>query len=192
MKIWNIFNKSEKMLLQAFGKLPFYKDYIAVLYGKESIGWRDWLVNTFGNKQKPPEGKWYFIFKNSKKSKLILGIMKASSDGMREFPFTLFACCKNPNSGLLLKIWEELEFVWDEILSIDNITNFYSFLKKKELIINKRLLQSENEWDRKIEEFKKSTIQWPRILITYDKNNYFISECHDYNELIMKWDKNEL
>ncbi len=121
MRKW--FKKPKVYDVQVYGKLPFYKDYITVVNLNESVEWRDWMLNVFNDKDAIiPEGLWGFLFQHTGNSAPVAGIIEQSSDGIREFPFSLFAVLEK----MRLKdkdIWISINHI------IENMNNVRSSLK---------------------------------------------------------------
>jgi len=130
-----IFKKNNEQLhLQAFGKLPFYKDFISIVSDRESIVFREFLLNEFKVPLKPIENSTPFIF-NATPKKLLVGMIENSTDGLREFPFSLMVSL-NKNNCQLLKVWEELTFIRNELKKINDINECYQLLKGKTIQID--------------------------------------------------------
>ena len=132
----NIFTKKRKGTVECFGKLPFYRDFISVATTNEAVQWKNWLLNFAGKKYPPlPKGLWPFIFRSSSNSDMLVGLIEDSSDGIREFPFSIFCTASNRKSlfysDTLRAIWENLKNVRENINEIDDINPLYSLLRGK-------------------------------------------------------------
>lgn len=109
--------KNEYMI-EAYGKLPFYKDYISVITSTEASLWQEWLLRIFGQKNTLiPKGVWHFLFFPAKGAHLITGIIMQASDGIRNFPFSLFVTLSRSTIKNQLK-WAELFAIKDDLIKI--------------------------------------------------------------------------
>lgn len=108
-------------MVEAYGKLPFYKDYINVVTSFEASAWQEWLLNVFGQKKVfIPSGIWHFLFSTRKDVNLVTGIITQSSDGRRNFPFSLFVSLGNSRIKNDLK-WAELFAIKDNLVEVYNM-----------------------------------------------------------------------
>ena len=111
----SVFRVRKKYPLQAFGKLPLYSDYLSVLIHGESNRWRRWLLDHFsGDGMRIPQGQWPFVFYPFPGSNLVVGLVEDSSDGIREFPFSLFVICP-PHGQEGWFPWESLVQTWNAL-----------------------------------------------------------------------------
>lgn len=109
--------KNEYMV-EAYGKLPFYKDYIHLVASVQAGIWQDWLLKTFGQKNTLiPQGIWHFLFFPARNSPLVTGIIMQGSDGRRDFPFSLFVTLGRSTLNSQMK-WAELFAIKDELCRI--------------------------------------------------------------------------
>ena len=130
-KLSNLFAKKNKTFsVQMFGKLPLYKDFISMLSEKESMIWRELLLKKFKNNLNFSQKYTPFIFKPAQK-KLIVGIIENSSDGIREFPFSLFVLLSN--DYLFIPVWDALKRIRVELETINDIDELYHVLQGKTL-----------------------------------------------------------
>ena len=128
-----LFSREVDYHVETYGKLPCYKDYISVITTAGAAQWRSWLLDSFQGKIMPPEGVWPFIYQHKKNSDLVVGVIKASSDGLRQFPFTLFVVCsKGSHKGglcsrpLAHSIWKELQDLHQQLIAAEDIQAFYA------------------------------------------------------------------
>lgn len=140
--IERFFRQENEIAIQAFGKLPFYQDYIAVLNTAEANQWRSWLLSVFSKENlRIPKGRWPFVFNFSPQSKLVVGLIEDSSDGIREFPFSIFAICHGVKKegwfkwDTIIEIWQVLSYHRDALASKDNIDACYRLLRSKTINI---------------------------------------------------------
>ena len=112
--------------IEAYGKLPFYKDYINLITSLEATAWQEWLLKVFGQKKIfIPTGIWHFLFSTRKETSLVTGIITQSSDGRRNFPFSLFVNLGNNKIKNDFK-WAELFVIKDRLVEIYNTLNTVS------------------------------------------------------------------
>ncbi len=133
--IRDLFRKNDGYPLQIYGKRPFYKDYIAVVTTKGGIRFRDWLLSTFGGEGiAPPPGLNPFVFRGGPGRELVAGLLEPSSDGLRKFPFSIFADLnlaraeKARQWSLLLYLFGELGGVHELVRGAESIDACYSRL----------------------------------------------------------------
>ena len=139
----SVFTKQRSLPLESFGKLPFYKDYIAVVSSREAIQWKAWLLSIFGRDGMIiPGGQWMFLFQEAENANLVIGLIKQSSDGIREFPYTLFSvwkCGRNGIAGSLEaaeSVWQELDRIWVRIHQVNDINECYGILRGRMIVID--------------------------------------------------------
>lgn len=107
--------------VEVYGKLPFYKDYISNVATPETNMWQEWLLKIFGQENTfIPKGIWHFLFSPAKNVNLVTGIVMQGSDGLRNFPFSLFVSLGKPSIKNPLK-WAELFAVKDSLNQIYGI-----------------------------------------------------------------------
>lgn len=119
--------------VEVYGKLPFYKDYISNVATPETNMWQEWLLKIFGQENMfIPKGIWHFLFSPAKNANLVTGIVMQGSDGLRNFPFSLFVSLGRPSIKTPLK-WAELFAVKDSLNQIygtlyplSDINTFYN------------------------------------------------------------------
>jgi len=128
-----IFSREIEYHVETYGKLPCYKDYISVITSAGAAHWRSWLLDSFQGTIIPPEGVWPFIYQHKKNSDLVVGVIQASSDGLRQFPFTLFVVCSRGNRKgglcsipLAHSIWQELLDLHQQLVGAEDIQAFYA------------------------------------------------------------------
>lgn len=124
--------------LDAYGKLPFYNDYIAIITSPSALQWQSWLLDNFGRvEMRIPPGRWPFIFQMSQKSEPVAGIIEDSSDGIREFPFSLFTACGKAvqnfhiQRDMLIGLWQRIHGYREELVLVENINDCYGVVRGK-------------------------------------------------------------
>jgi len=107
-------------MVEVYGKLPFYKDYINIITSPEASVWQEWLLKVFGEKNTLiPQGIWHFLFFPARDARLVTGIIMQGSDGRRNFPFSLFVTLGKSTLKNQIK-WAELFAVKDHLIRILN------------------------------------------------------------------------
>jgi hypothetical protein len=156
--------------VESYGKLPCYKDYISVIATAGAAQWRSWLLENFQGENMPPDGVWPFIYQFRKNADPVVGLIQASSDGLREFPFTLFVVCgKGSGRGglcsrpMALSIWRDLEILRQQLIEARDIQEFYArFTGKRVSLAVKQSKSVEGEE----QEFSCSGEgDWPHMLV---------------------------
>ncbi len=135
--------------VETYGKMPFYKDYINVITSPEAGLWQEWLLEVFGEKGALiPGGIWHFLFCPAKGAHLVMGIIVQGSDGLRNFPFSLFVTLNKPTIKTQMK-WAELFVIKDRLTGIYNalcraedIDSCYTILSRHTLEIHKSDIKS--------------------------------------------------
>jgi hypothetical protein len=135
-----VFSKSGKggkweFTLQAFGKLPLYMDYITVVRTPEARQWQNYLLQIAGaGGAKIPEGRWRFLYRAEETAPLVAGVIEQSSDGKREFPFSLFLVLKSLPDSLFESVlyhspfWEHMEERARALCQARSIEDWYTVL----------------------------------------------------------------
>lgn len=146
--------------MEAFGKLPFYQDYITLASSPEAMTWKTWLLQFAGReKHRVPSGKWPFLFQNAQKSKFLIGIIEDSTDGIREFPFSLF--CVLPQKGIhsAPDIWQALTAIRSNLDDLVTIDTFYQRLRGKQIPLSVK--------DKTQRKFivADTNLYWPRLTV---------------------------
>jgi len=123
--------------LQAYGKLPIYKDYISLILSEEAFLWREWLFERDDQSSAIPDTPHPFMFVYSIKTRLIVGIITTSSDGSRHFPFTVFVSFhyRKLKKIELSQVFLQLEAVYENLLNLKTIEQCYEYLKTHQLVI---------------------------------------------------------
>jgi hypothetical protein len=156
--------------VETYGKLPCYKDYISVIFTTGAAQWRTWLLESFQGKSMPPEGVWPFIYQYRKNADLVIGLIQASSDGLREFPFTLFVVCSRGSKrgglcsrSLAVSIWQELESLRQQLIDAKDIQDFYTRLSGKRISLSGKNINNTGLEDQDF----SCTWQgdWPQMLV---------------------------
>ena len=107
-------------MIEAYGKLPFYKDYINIITSPEASIWQEWLLKVFGQKDTLiPQNIWQFLFFPARDARLVTGLIMQGSDGRRNFPFSLFVTLGKSNIKNQMK-WAELFVIKDNLIRIFN------------------------------------------------------------------------
>ncbi|MFZ5764382.1 MAG: hypothetical protein ACOY4H_02155 [Thermodesulfobacteriota bacterium] len=135
-----LFGGATGTVLEAYGKLPFYQDYIAVLSSPEAVAWKGWLLAFAGRPGiRLPPGRWPFLFRQQRKGPALAGIIEQSSDGIRQFPFSLFVSLAGIRTGLLPAAaplaWRLLDRERRELEKIVSIEECYSRLRGRQVTI---------------------------------------------------------
>jgi hypothetical protein len=166
------FGGSLKLSIETYGKLPFYKDYIAIITSKSAIQWKAFLLNYFGHDNMViPSGHWPFVYHESPKSDLIVGLIESSSDGIRQFPFSLFTACKiakgeSPyNLETIDNIWKKLLQLREELETAENISECYSIIRGKSITVKIDTRTCTDEFPIELSE------EWPRFFVAQVDNH---------------------
>ena len=194
--IKNIFNPKRKATVEFFGKLSFYRDFITVATSKEAVNWKAWLLDFTGKEYLPlPEGSWPFIFRSSSKSDVLVGLIEDSSDGIREFPFSIFCSISKSksvfNQGTLDNIWVKLIELRNSIETVSNIDDLYKMLRGKVITYEngKNKLVGSQACEKLIIADKNN--KWPQLSVFIEKNMEFDCIIHDSSslpdEFLRKW-----
>ncbi len=137
-------NKNKTYRVQVYGKLPVYKDYINVVTRAESMTWRNWMLNTFDSENaKIPDGLWGFIFQGTGRSAPVAGLIEQSSDGIREFPFSLFSVMEKVSLAdktlwhQIVEIIKQLTLLRAELKKAKQIETFYDIIATNMLCVTK-------------------------------------------------------
>ena len=184
--------------VETYGKLPCYKDYISVITTTGAAQWRAWLLESFQGKIMPPDGVWPFIYQYRKNADLVIGLIQASSDGLREFPFTLFVVCSrgSKRGGLCsrpmaVSIWEELESLRQQLIEAKDIQDFYARLYGKRVSL---LVENINSAGAVDQEFScTSAGYWPQMLVAETRDTgvlHLVREGGTTNEeFVLNWQR---
>lgn len=200
----NLFNfrKKQTLSIQGFGKLPFYKDYISVLRAPEALRWQEWLLECFSKKKwRVPLGQWPFIFHLSPRSNMVIGIIEPGTDGIREFPFTLFSVlCDYGFQGqndwkVMVDIWDELKNIRNDLAGFQDIDSFYAVLRSQSISMhsenNKKIDHNAGNAMNFFESFSSWNQKWPAFLIISDipKQEYLIHNSVEMTDaFLMDWE----
>ena len=192
----NIFTKKRKGTVECFGKLPFYRDFISVATTNEAVQWKNWLLNFAGKKYPPlPKGLWPFIFRSSSNSDVLVGLIEDSSDGIREFPFSIFCSVSKSknvfNQGTLDNIWAKLIELQNSIETVPTIDNLYTMLRGK-------VITYENGTNKLVDSqacenliIADNNNQFPQLAVFIEKNTELDCIIHDSSslpdEFLRKW-----
>ncbi len=165
-----LFRWEADLPIETYGKLPYYKDFISVILTESGSQWRNWLLQSFQGEFVPPEGLWHFIYQYRKNSCSVVGLIHASSDGIRQFPFTLFTVCaqKDRIGGLCsqataISIWRTLDDLHRQLIGSEDIQDFYRRLYGKKIPAS---MQTIDVAEAEFEVPGNHEGEWPHMLIT--------------------------
>lgn len=134
-QIGQLMGKKTALPVETYGKLPCYQDYISVVLTPEANQWRSWLLTAFAGEMMPPLGLWPFIYQPRKNGRAIIGFIQASSDGRRQFPFSLFAVVpwnlgKDEHNGwaTACSVWGQLQPLHTQAVQSDDVRHLYTRL----------------------------------------------------------------
>jgi hypothetical protein len=165
-RLKNLFSGPQAWPVETFGKLPCYQDYISLVTTKASVHWRDWLLAQFRGDTVPPEGLWPFVFQHQKNGMLVVGLIQASSDGLREFPFSLFVACDTKmvsSPAGLTAIWGELKALHWQLLAAPDIQGVYGCCAGRKVSLDPE--QSGGSGAQGQKALLHQPGSWPRLLI---------------------------
>jgi hypothetical protein len=161
--------REAELPVETYGKLPCYKDFISVILTESAAQWRNWLLENFQGDFMPPKGCWHFIYQDRKKSLPIVGLIHASSDGIRQFPFTLFTVCshKGRSGGLCsrptaISIWRALDDLHQQLIGLEDIQAFYRWLSGQKILASMQTIDAE---EANLEFLDNQEGEWPRMLV---------------------------
>jgi len=188
----DLFTPPKKLIIQVFGKKYFYNDYISIISTKDALMWREWLIKTFHKKDIIPDGKWFFLYQESRYSSYVIGIIENSSDGSRVFPFSLFIVCKRYPSDIIF-LWDELCNIWEEQKKFSSYDSIYNYLRTQTIFqglkenIPKSNAQLTNKEQMK-SFFSKRTFLYPKLFVSKGimSSNFFIADKNFSKEDIFK------
>lgn len=166
----NFFPRKTDYPVETFGKLPCYKDYISVVITEGAVQWRTWLIDSFQGKIMPPEGKWHFIYQHRKDADPVVGVIQASSDGLRQFPFSLFTVCNRGRGKgglcsrpMAVSIWQQLEDMYQPLIGVGDIQAFYTQLYGKKV---SPPMEKDGNSANELEFSRDREGEWPQMLVT--------------------------
>lgn len=155
--------------VETYGKLPCYKDYISVVITEGAVQWRAWLLDSFQGKIMPPEGKWYFIYQHRQGADPVVGVIQASSDGLRQFPFSLFTVCRRGSGRkglcsrpIAISIWQQLEDMYQPLIGVGDIQAFYAQVYGKKI---SPLMGQDSNLAPEFEFSGNREGEWPQMLV---------------------------
>ena len=142
MAFLNFLEKTKELPVCSFGKLPIYQDYINFVPDPASNAWKSWLLSSFGHDDLDiPPGVWPFCYRPVGMTDFLIGVVEPSSDGIREFPFSLFVVWDGKKS---LGDWAGLHALWESLISLrgelvvhHDIEPFYQDIGGKTLVLEK-------------------------------------------------------
>lgn len=177
-----LFSRKMEYPVETYGKLPCYKDYISIVTTDGAVQWRSWLLEIFQGKCNPPAGVWRFIYQHRKDSDPVVGIILASSDGLRLFPFSLFTVCRKASGQnelcpqlLAVSIWQQLEDIYRSLLGVTDIQDLYAQLYGRKLSPS----PDDVAYTGQPGCFYHGRGEWPQILIADPRNSgllYLVKE----------------
>lgn len=127
--------------LGAYGKLPFYRDFLRVRCFDGPAGrFKAWIDSGFDrlSRSRSPAigGPWRWILFTPQYRELLAGLLVDSHDGMRRFPFSCFArvqasgnTCPAEALVALRGLWEELGRFYETALEQPDAQSFRSFVE---------------------------------------------------------------
>lgn len=175
--------------VETYGKLPCYKDYISVVITEGAVQWRTWLLDSFQGKIMPPEGKWYFIYQHRKGADPVVGVIQASSDGLRPFPFSLFTVCSRGSGKgglcsqpMAFSIWQQLEDMYQSLIGVGDIQDFYAQVYGKKVF---PLMGKDSSCTNELEFSCNREGEWPQMLVAETRDAgmlYLVKDGKTTNE----------
>ena len=133
--------KKSALPVETYGKLPCYQDYISVVLTPEANQWRSWLLTAFAGETMPPVGLWPFIYQPRKNARAVIGFIQASSDGRRQFPFSLFAVvgwnlAKDEQHGwaTACSVWGQLQPLHSQVVQCQDVRDLFTQLGRTSVI----------------------------------------------------------
>jgi hypothetical protein len=136
--------------VQAFGKLPFYKDYLRWISSAASEDWRCWLVSNYPEEVHLAEAMRPFIFMPASEAPIAVGQIEPSNDGIRDFPFSLFVILdrgvqKTKFFGKIIPcIWDAIGQARNEIQHCEDVEQFNHLIRKKMVMVRKDEIREKN------------------------------------------------
>jgi hypothetical protein len=143
---WLLGMRSAELRVGAFGKLPFYKDFISYNPDKRNLHlFRQWLEEGFSTPwplsggERPQLRTPYRLLNHTPgAAEMTVAVIWNSSDGKRLFPFSLFAAL--PIKGFSMRrgliplylkhLWEQLQDLHEVCSRATEINELYSILKE--------------------------------------------------------------
>lgn len=136
-QLGQLIGKKNTLPVETYGKLPCYQDYISVVLTPEANQWRSWLLTAFAGETMPPVGLWPFIYQPRKNARAVIGFIQASSDGRRQFPFSLFAVIawnlgKDEQLGwaTACSVWAQLHPLHSQVVQCQDVRDLLSQLSR--------------------------------------------------------------
>lgn len=130
-----LIGKKSALPIETYGKLPCYQDYISVVLTPEANQWRSWLLTTFAGEMMPPPGLWPFIYHPRKNARAVIGFVQASSDGRRQFPFSIFTVVpwnlgKDEHDGwaTACSVWAQLQPLHTQVVQCQDVRDLFAQL----------------------------------------------------------------
>jgi len=160
------FSHNINLQIQVFGKLPIYNDYISFFTQRNALSWQNFLVSKNSKQSKLFNERSFFIFQFSKNKSIFVGVIDNSSDGTRQFPFSVFVDCRQSwlknylIDSKLLFIFKELDSIFLNVKKIENIDQCYQFLQQKVITVE-NTKQTINSLIKNIFKRSKQKIEWP-------------------------------
>lgn len=190
-------NKNKSYRVQAYGKLPIYKDYINWVTRSESIAWRNWMLDTFNaDNVKIPKGLWGFIFQGTGKSALVAGLIEQSSDGIREFPISIFTVMDAISLTdrtvwhQTVEIINQLTFLRASLKEATHIDACYDMITTKMLHVKKDNFQGNRSSFDFRDQLQERQYILPLLLVLPDLSGspgFFADAMDSGHDIIKKW-----
>ena len=134
-QLGQLIGKKNALPVETYGKLPCYQDYISVVLTPEANQWRSWLLTAFAGETMPPQGLWPFIYQPRKNTRAVIGFIQASSDGRRQFPFSLFAVvgwnlARDEQHGwaTACSVWGQLQPLHTQVVQCQDVRDLFTQL----------------------------------------------------------------
>lgn len=160
-RLKGLFSGPRTWPVECFGKLPCYQDYISLVTTRGATVWRDWLLATFRGDNLPPDGVWRFLFAARNKGEPVVGLIQASSDGRREFPFSLFVVGDrrlNASAEALQVVWEDLASLHWQLVASPSVQGVYSCCAGRKVTLEAGMTSGR-------EAMVQDGGSWPRLLV---------------------------
>ena len=131
----------------------------------------------------PPEGKWHFIYQHRKNADPVVGVIQASSDGLRQFPFSLFTVCSRGSGkgglcsqSMAVSIWQQLEDMYQPLIGVGDIQAFYAQL------YGKKVFPPMGKGSNRANELEFSCNregEWPKMLVAETRDGVMLRLVKD-------------
>jgi len=167
-RLKSLFSGPRAWPVECFGKLPCYQDYVSLVTSRGATRWRDWLLSTYRGETLPPEGVWRFVFESQQHGEPVVGLIQASSDGRREFPFSLFVVgdprlLRSP--AALTAVWEELAALHWQLIAVPDIQGIYTCCAGRKVSLDPAAVS-----EKEAQTLRPDSGRWPRLLVAAPGN----------------------